>query len=459
MTFIDDFLRVTRRFTDAPEIYLRAAAYFCVSFLFAQNVYCLDSRVARNNEWIMLSGAPAITRKSTVINTIAVKFCKSVLESSIKRRFGVSDNEAKKIVDLMFFESGTTEGITDHLSITSDMPEIDRYALVSTEYGVVLKSASKKDYLSDLFMFLSKLYYGEGGNVVLSARGKKPEDRIRRLPPDLYVCALVGLQDLHLYFDPITITQGFARRFIIVHASPGAKDRSHPPIDPTYRAVRLMFEKLSSKYDDMFDNYNDSSSTVLVAFDSNAREQINRIWHKYESEYIENPNSSWLLYKQAAWEHLYKLSVLEAISRIYDPPVDVSGTKVIDVTAKDAKSATKFIMLALESIRPVFAAIDASPRHGNLVLRSGELNYIREMIRSAGSSGISKSDLIKKSGLSVRQLDDLILTLMEAEEVFCYLYNSSGRGRKRFVFFYNGYQPSDPRFEEISKEVYKTLVR
>jgi len=459
MGFIEDFLKVARKLTDASDLYLRAAAYFCVSFLFGVNAHCLDSRVARNNEWFMLSGAPAITRKSTVINTIAVKFCKTMLENSIKKRFGINDNEAKMLVDMMFFESGTSEGITDHLAITHDMPEIDRYALISTEYGAVLKSASKKDYLADYFTFLSKLYSGEGGNVPLSSRGKKPEERIRRLPEGLYVCALVGLQDLHLYFDPLTITQGFARRFIMIHASPDSKEYRLPPIDPAYKVAKLSFKNLVPKYEDMFDNYNDPSTTILVAFESDAREAIIKVWDKCETDYAQDPTNSWLLYKQAAWEHLYKLSVLEAISRTRDPPYDTVGTKMITVKLDDVRRAGKFLSSALDSVRPIFALIDASPRQGSLVLRSGELNYIKQIIRSAGKAGITKSDLIKKSGLTTKQLDDLLITLMTAEEVSCFLHQTPGRGRKRLTFFYKGNEPNSQEFEQISLDVYKTLVR
>jgi len=459
MGFIEDFMKVATKLTDAPELYLRAAAYFCTSFLFGVNVYCTDSRVERNNVWFMLSGTSGITRKSTVINFIAVKFCKVVLEEALKRRFGIKDSEAKRLVNLMFFESGTSEGITDHLSLTHDMPEIDRYALASTEYGAVLSAASKKDYLSDYYTFLSKLYSGEGGNVLLSSKGKKPEDRIRQLPEGLYVCALVGLQELYNYFDPRTITQGFARRFIMLHADIESKERRLPPIDPTYKIAKAQFKNLPSRYEDMFDNYNDPATMIFVTFTPEARQIVNKVWEKCERDYEQDPTDSWLLYKQASWEHLYKLSVLEAISRTPDPQYDVTNTRMISVDEKDVKRAGEFLKACLESMRPMFALIEAAPRRTSLRVHHGELSFVKELVRGAGNRGITKSELIKKSGLLARQLDELLITLMTAEEISCFMRNSSGKGRKKLVFFYKGREPNLKDFSPISADVYKTLIK
>jgi len=459
MGFIEDFMNVATKLTDAPELYLRASAYFCTSFLFGVNVHCVDSRIERNNMWFMLSGAPAITRKSTVINFIAVKFCKTMLEEALKRRFGIKDSEAKRLVDLMFFESGTSEGITDHLSITHDMPEIDRYALVSTEYGAILGAATKKDYLADYFTFLSKLYSGEGGNVLLSSRSKKSEDRIRQLPEGLYVCALVGLQDLYNYFDPQTITQGFARRFVMIHGDIASKKNRLPPIDPMYKIARVQFRNLPPKYEDMFDNYNDPSTTIFAAFSPEARQAVNKVWEKCERDYEQDPTDSWLLYKQASWEHLYKLSVLEAISRTSDPPYDATGARVISVDAEDVRRAGEFLKACLKSIRPIFALVEAAPRRTNLRVHHGELGFVKELVRDAGNRGITKSELIKKSGLLARQLDELLITLMTAEEISCFMRNSSGKGRKKLVFFYKGREPNLKDFEPISVDVYKTLIK
>jgi len=457
MGFIDDFLSVVMKITDAPYLYLKAAAYFCTSFLFGTKVECPDSRVERVNTWFMLSGAPAITRKSTTIG-LAVKFCRSMIAQYLKNKFNISDQEAYKTADMMFFETGTTEGISDHLSITCEMPEIDRYALVSAEYGSVLKSASSKDYMADHLTFLSKLYYGESTKVLLSSRGKKKEDeRIRYVPEGLYVCTLVGLQDMHLYFDPLAVKQGFMRRFVIIHSSSTDKDRRLPPLDPTVKLARIAFANLVPKYYDMFLKYNETDA-ILVVFDPDARSIINQVWDSCEKSYMHDPENSYKVYALSMWEHAYKLAILEAISRTPDPPLDASGSRIIEVKADDVRKALQFINKALETVRIPFSMIDAAPKQSSMVIRAGELNYVKQLIYTSDTNGISKSDLLKKSGLTVKQLDELLLTLMQSEQIKCYRYAGKGRGRKGLFFFRPDVTPQGD-FEEISPEVFKVLIK
>ncbi len=456
MNFIDKFVSVVSRMTDSPMLYVRAAAYFCTSVLFGLHITCPDSRVERVNEWFLLSGAPGITRKSTILG-ISTKLCRSMIAEYLKYKFSISDRDAYKTADMMFFESGTTEGISDHLSVTCEMPEIDRYAFISAEYGSVLKSVIAKGYLADLTTFLSKLYYGESTKVLLSHKGKKSEnEKVRYVPEGLYVCALIGIQDLHLYLDRMFVKQGFIRRFVIIHADPRNKDRRFPPVDPTVKVVKILFDKLVPNFFDMFLNYNESG-TILTVLDSDARDAINAFWDNCERYYFNNPEDSYTVYIQSMWEHLYKLSVLEAISRTPDPPSDAAGNRIVTIEKEDVMRAINFIEGALRSVETQFAMIDAQPKYTELNVRAGELGLIKRLVYSSGQNGISKSDLLKNSGLTVRQLDELVITLLETGEIACYRCNAKQRGRKALMFFNPSYTPQGQEWEEISPAVYKLL--
>jgi hypothetical protein len=379
-----------------------------------------------------------------------------------KHRFGLNDKQALEIVEWMFFETGTTEGIADHIALSHEIPEVDRYAMISSEYGAVLKAATSKDYLADLLGFLAKLYYGEGGKVLLSSRGKKTDERVRYIPSGLYVCAFLGIQDLDMYFDQFAIKQGFARRFIMIHCDVTDKSRRLPPIDPTYRIAEVEFSRLITKYEDMFNNYNEISPSggrvpILVVIPPEVRGVINDVWKTCEDEFIQNPDSLWLLYKQIFWEHLYKLTVLEAISRVEDPPFDLSGSKILEVKPEDVKNAGEFMNASMESIREIFSRIEASPKPASLMNYGGTLMFIYNTIDSAGQNGISKSELLRKTKLLSGELKRLLITLMESDLIVCYR-TKGGKGRRELRFYSKRFEPtSNQNLEHISVDVFKLL--
>ena len=445
--FIDDFVDTVSRITDAPYLYLRSAAYFATSFLFGLNVYCplAPPGASRPNIWIMLSGPAGITRKSTVIDRITMKFVKSVLSKYVMNKYQVSEKDANSVVSMMFFESATPEGLADHLQITRDMSGVDRYALMSTEFGGVFQLASR-DYMSGFLQTLSKLYYGEGGTMLLSGRGKKKkEDRIRVIPSGLYVCALVGVQELHLYIEPILIKQGFLRRFIVVHQDAGDKEVRKPPLDPIRSFMASQLETLADKYVAMVENYEqfspslNSVKTVFVRFDKRVMDAINEYWDAAEREYIENPNDLWLLYKQSTWEHLLKLTVLECISRTFQPE-DTSIDLQVKVKYEDFERAYEFLSKALEKSKLAIASVEASPNEQPLPISSGKVNFVFNLIDSAGKDGISRSDLLIKTGLLKDELKRIVITLMEQERVTAYRFKGLNGGRSQIRFFSTRYE-------------------
>jgi len=154
---INEYTKLVMKTCDAPEIFIRASAYYIVSAtlgeFFINRLVPKGSR--RPNVWIVLSSIPGRTRRSTVQREAYDTF-KAV----------VGKENAKQMV----IESGTPEGIMDAIEEEPDSP----YTIQSTEWGTVMGDMKRSDHYSHgVSSLLSKLYYGEGGRQSLSQRGGK----------------------------------------------------------------------------------------------------------------------------------------------------------------------------------------------------------------------------------------------------------------------------------------------
>ena len=455
--FIDRYIDLVGQVTDAPPLFTRASAYWLTSLLFGVYVICpiATPGTTRPNVWFLLSGPPGITRKSTVIDSLGRRFFRKLFSKYLMNKLQISEYEARRISDLVFIENATPEGLADHIQLTysylSGVEEegngesiLDRYSLITTEFGGILRMC-EREYMTGFKEKLSKIYYGEGDTFYLSKRGKKPEERIRHIPEGLYVCALVGIQKLNLYVSPELVKQGLLRRFIIIHQDIHDKIRRLPPLDPIRKTLYTEFEELAEDYTDMMENYNSFDPQtqrplqVFVRMDKTVMDEINKFWQQCEDEYAKNTEDLWLLYKQSAWEHLIKLSVLEAIARTPEPDYRL-GDLEIKVDKVDFERAFEFLQKVLKTAQPEVSSIGAQPLDLHLPLSQGSLNFIYNMVESAGSNGITRSDLLIKSGLLKEDLKRLIVTLIEQGRVVAYKYQPTGGGRFVIKFFAKKYE-------------------
>jgi len=450
--FIDEYIEIVSQITDAPPLFVRASAYWLTSLLFGVNVVCplAPPGASRVNIWFMLSGPPAITRKSTVIDKLARRFFERLFTKYLMNKLQITEHEAWKISKLVFIEKATPEGLADHIQITSGEGNetlgisLDRYSLITTEFGGIV-AACERDYMTGFAQLLSKLYYGEGDVTYLSSRKGKKDDRMRVIPEGLYVCALVGIQKLNLYIKPELVKQGLLRRFIVIHQDGTDKPVRKPPLDPTRKIVYTEFEDLVERYLDMMENYNQFDPQrqgpvqVFVRMNKSVMDKINEYWDQCEREYLNNQENLWLLYKQSSWEHLLKLTILEAISRVQDPEYRF-GDLELKVEIQDFERALNFLTQAHYKSQIEISSIEASPVDQFLPVASGKLNFVFNIIESSGEEGISRSELLVKTGLLKDELKRLIITLMEQERIVAYKFSPPTGGRSLIKFFSKKYE-------------------
>jgi hypothetical protein len=286
MSFIDSYIDLVKTYTDSPELFIEASAYYLISAVLGEfyTNRAVPRGVQRPNLWIILSSLPGRMRRSTVQNIAYITY---------KRTIGSTAFDT-------ILEDGSPEGLIDAIK-----EEITSYTLHSTELGGVLARCKYSQYAQSLFTVWSKLYYGEGGVQHFSQRSDKPSIRI--LPPDLYVTMLAGLQEPELYFNETMLRQGLLRRLMIVYVpkalnwmDPINQNREKFNVDDAVKTLLLKRKNLKEK------------GNINVTLDPEAQKIINE-YAKENDEQLDILPDPVSLYKQTYWEHVLKISVIRAI--------------------------------------------------------------------------------------------------------------------------------------------------
>ena len=396
---------ITKKFmdyTDAPEVFIRGAAYYIISATLGS--YFRNSFVPlgcqRPNVWIVLSSIPARTRRSTV-QRLSYSIFKDV----------VGGEQANN----MTIEDGTPEGIMDAICEF----ESESYTIQSTEFGSILSKMRRREYSIGISSLLSKLYYGEGGKQNLSTRGGK--EGLRVLPENRYVTMLTGLQEPQLYFTPEMLHQGLLRRLLVIYVD--SADRWKPPIDSLRERFNCedIVNSLRLKREG-FEKFEKKIPVILV---DEAEEKINAFSKELDAT-LDEKRDDLSIYRQSLWEHELKLATLHAIASS-DP---VAGSLLVSVD--DVERAEKFLELNYFGMERVIESLgmeDEIVRTSTSMLRK-----IYRRIEEAGPDGLALDELGKRfSGLKRRQLGEYLETLVVQNKIYYENITTGKPGRPKQI--------------------------
>jgi len=433
MNLVKDYVDIVSSYTDAPELFIRASAYFIISSTLGKFFYCpyLVGH-ARPNLWIVLSSIPGRMRRSTITNyTIftykhaMMKFYQKSAEFAKEKGFALDLERFKNLIFSSFIEEGTPEGIIDHIQSTN----LDAYCIISSEFGSLLERATTRDYEMGLLALFSKLYYGEGGVYYLSKRGKKNEEEsVRIIPEGLYVTMFSSMQEPHLYLTPKMIRQGFLRRLMICYVEPNELKEWKPPfrleLKNVYDDLANLAEKIGEKVFE-YSNYA-STSRIIANIHPEVAERINRYAEKLDMM-VKNIGDDVSIVKQTQWEHLAKLSILDAISKCNIKTL--SNYPILHVDKENFVEALKFLRYVDEKMENIVAKI-ASYREP--VKTSFEpIERVYAIIKQHGE--ITRAELYKKAMMKKRELDEILETLLSAERIDIKVQSTKGRHKLIYV--------------------------
>lgn len=420
MNLIEEYVSILSKITDTPDLFLKAAGYYLISTLCGRNVYSKwtpKREGISSNEWFLISGKPAITRRSTVIDhtldvfrNVYTRVLQQVGNIIIEADSYTTELQvAQSIAKATVIERATPEGLSDHIGETVEQCKI--YTLATGEWGTIIQQIRAKDYMSGYLGLLSKMYYGEG-DIMYKAKSHSGAVQKREIPKGLYVTAFFGMQDPTMYLDSSFIEQGLLRRIILIHIKPEEKGKFLNPLDQRREDAFDDLKKFEDKiyphaleYNSIGDIYTDIPFPIIS--------KINEYSKQLEDQYIKD-QSSFNLYKQNFWEHLLKLTIINAIAsrnpyKNYENKVEVKWS--------DYQNAYSFLSEVLQRAESTISSIATTYRERDYVTAQGILEQIESLIAEAGEKGVIVSLLLNKTYMFDSDLKGIILTLLKQEKI------------------------------------------
>jgi len=431
MNLLKDYNDIIRQYLDAPEIFIEASAYHTISALLGRFFRCSfipgGSYGARPNVWFIISSIPGRTRRSTIANYATYTYRRSLEKYYAEVHNYDSKKSRKKTLDSII-EEGTPEGVTDHINAT----KLEAYAIMSTEFGAVLSRMGTKDYEMGVSALFSKLYYGEGGTMMLSQRGKDNTGK-RFLPEGLYATMFCGMQEPHLYLTPGMSRQGLLRRILLAYCDPKDIDRWMEPLKEQRREVYTDLWNLSEAIVDKMIDYHSKASDFSpflldITFHPQAMDLINSFAKENDDNLVDEVTNL-NIYRQSFWEHLAKLAMLNAIAR--DSVRKVAGEWSGFVSLEDTKIARDYLQRCTKYSSDIIANLGRLDEP--IKTSRDNLSRIYQIISSEGNNGILRKDLYRKANLKARELEELLKTLVAQERIVMELADSTG-GRRAFLY-------------------------
>jgi hypothetical protein len=415
MNLIEDFKDVVSYYLDAPDIFIEVAAYHNVSALLGRFFRCSclpgSSYGAKPNLWFIISSIPGRTRRSTIMEYAGFVYRHS-LQQYFRNVFKIDEKASMNKVYDTIIEEGTPEGIMDHINATG----LETYMLSSTEFGSVLMRMGSKDYEMGVSTLYSKLYYGESGSMLLSQRGKDAVGK-RFLPGGLYTTMFCGMQEPYLYLTPAMSRQGLLRRVILTYCDPKDIKRWKPPMSEERESIYGELRRINDKFVDKMMNYGDKASKISpflldISFHSEAIDIINE-YAKKNDEALRTNVTNVNIYMQSFWEHLAKLSMINAISR--DSIKLVHGEWIAFVNLEDCTSALEFLTKATKHTPDIISNLG---KVDDPIRTSREpIERIFGIIESSGELGIQRKELYRKANMKAEIIESFINTLIMQERI------------------------------------------
>lgn len=428
---IEEFKGIAGRYLDAPEVFIEAAAYHNVSALLGRFFRCTSlpggSHGARPNIWFIISSIPGRTRRSTLMEYASYVYRNS-LKSYFQETLKMEEKVAMNQVSDTIIEEGTPEGIVDHINAT----EMKHFMITSTEFGSVLMRMGSKDYEMGVATLYSKLYYGESHSMMLSQKGKEAVGK-RYLSSGIYTTMFCGMQEPYLYLTPGMSRQGLLRRVNLIYCDPKDITRWIPPMSEDRESIWGELKDLNDEFFKRMMLYYDRASKISpflldISFHGDAIEIING-YAKENDEVLKNNVTNVTIYMQSFWEHLAKLSMINAIAR--DSVNLVHGEWIAFVSPEDTTTALEFLLKASKYSSDIISNLGKIDEP--IKTSRDSIERIFAIIDEAGELGIKRKDLYRRANMKADVIESFLVTLVRQERIIQIHVTSTG-GRPSVLY-------------------------
>lgn len=436
-TWMERYIQIISDNYNVPDVFIQASAYHLVSSLLGRFVGCLKipTLTQQPNLMFLISGAPGRTRRSTiqakdnyVWSESLSRFYEDTLEV-VRRNQGSYETvnfcdfeniEKKRFVRDLIIESGTAEGICDHLGeVINNYPTIRCFDFQGSEFGADLQKMSGEGYEVGVSTIISKLYSGEGYSQHLSQKKGK---RNRFFPRNLYATMFCGMQDPELYMPTKIIDQGLFRRILLIYVP---KNDKYKPLLMNRSGVNDEFESLIEDIVELMKVYNEKSNENYIDcyFNTDSDKFINDL--DFSLFTTANKNRSRINdVKQSLAIITAKLSILEVIQ----DGKNLTGPAFV-IKKNHVDKAYEFIQKTTSNWDDVFKHLGRKKIQEEDI--SEMIQKAIQILKDAGGE-IRREEFSKKMGLPASQLDEIFKTLKRYGKMEERIGESTGGRPPRF---------------------------
>jgi len=436
MNIIEDFIKGCE--TDAPLEFKEATIYHALSYLPGRFI---SYKGRRPNIWFLLSSIPGAYRRSSVnkihdtirktalmdyYNVVTnVKPTKMIKEKNPKTKKmeekevpkqpeEIRDEKRQKVFRNSnineYIQSGSPEGVVDKI-VYSSKKGINTFCINDSEFGLTLKNVSGSNYTSGIDTLYSKLYSGEEYLQDLSKRGEKAMHwNIRHIHAGTYVTMFCSMQEPRLYLRRASFEQGLMRRIILIYVSGYNKKidfkdyRSLLDVDNKQESTNMYY--IGKKLGAMMLDY--KRRQLDFEPQQGFLRIIKRLNYSVDMKAREDPCIE-NIFRLSAPEHIFKLGMLNAISRN-----QIENNKLIS-TADDINKALNFYNRATKNFDEVVDQV-------GIIIKDLEVDPgIEKVMRLLKRYDVlSRTDLMRKTHIKKDKLDPVLEHLIVTKLIKVY---------------------------------------
>jgi len=383
--------------TDAPRDFIEASAYFLIStfvgrkFVYVNlpetNIFSSEEELFGGtllNLWFLIIGKSRVSRKTKGV---------------VKR---IKDLIKEINPDLQLSQAFTPEYLIKEMASKSERSKtgaVTHCAWVDDECAWFFESLQKKDYMAMSEEFLCKMYDGEDYARGTIGRGKE-------YISNPYLTVFLASTDyVTKFLNEISLQKGFLNRIIYVMSKrerwlPRRTDKLTEDEKNEVRYIVTFLRNLHEKREGTAMTFRHDAKVLYEDFEKRIEERIEKENLEIKEGYYANLP-----------DFVLKIACLNRIARL--KVAEIKSTNTLIVEKEDVKKALAFVKKIERWFEGVLEmrVIKKKPK------KQETLDRIYKIILSAGVEGITRTDLLKKSGLLSRELDECVKTLVESSRV------------------------------------------
>lgn len=406
MDFIDKYISLMSKITDAPRDFQEACAMFLLStvvgrsFVFQSlpdvNIYDTGAGGGRLlNLWFAIIGRSRISRKSSVIKNV---------EDSLSKL----DEELLLPVD--FTPQALTKVITEKYKNNET-----RCCWINDEISGFFESLRRADFMVSADALLSRIYDGKNTTRTTIVRGA--EKIIRP-----YLTVLVASTEyLPSLFDEGKLRQGFLNRFIFVVS----KRTNRLELRSTLTNAE---EKITQEIFDYLQAIYTKGLVTSLGFTSDAK----KVYNDFEAMIEERITKESLGIEEGYFGNLpnfvIRIGSLFRISRMTTEEIVAWERPILLVEETDVRRAIEYCAKVWNWFQEVVSMMKTTAHSREVFTEENKIEMVYRIIKGS-ENHVTRSELARQSKLLPEDLDQVVDALVAQDRIVKVIEKTKGRNR------------------------------